>query len=256
MPVNFGVKFGQFNGALFGNSFSVGGPVTADGTSGKLVPANSTEWSNFLANNSIALGVPQHLYSFQEASGNALDGIGSTNLTATAITYSKPVTGWSRVAMSGTGSANSNLTNATYLDTAANSFLVFMYLRYDAVTVATRGLVTFGSPLLQIPDNKIRLREGAALASTVNDHSTTVHPIVMAFNNLNTTIKMYSDLEKLTIAYSASSGSGLTLIPSALADPGVSDLIYMTSWGGASAETTDAEIKKLITGLGYSPPWS
>lgn len=257
MSVVFNVDFGLYHGVLFGNNFPVAsGVVSADATSGKLVPASAAEWVAFNALNGISLLAPTNLYLCQEASGNPADSIGVATLTATGVTYAKAISGWSRTALSGTGSANATLTNASFNNSATSSFMVLMYLQFDAATVGTRSLFAQGNPLLQIPDTKIRLREGGSLASTVNAHNGAVHPIVVAFNITASTIKLYSDLEKLAITYSASTGSSITFNPSTTADPGVSDILYVAAWTGAAAETTDAEIKKLITGLGYSPSWS
>lgn len=254
--MRFGISFGCLFNVVFGNVFPSGANFTTDSVSGKAAPNSTAEWTSFLTSISSALAAPQHLYLLQEASGVAVDSIGASNLTASNVAYQKSISGWSRKAIGGASQIAGTLTNTTILDTAANSFLLFCYLRFDAATLATRGLVTFGVPLLQIPGAQIRLREGASLASTVNNHDITVHPIVMAFNNANQTIKLYSDLEKLSVTWSASSGTAFTLTVSAAADPGLSDFLYSAMWTGSAAETTDAEVKKLITGLGFSPSWT
>lgn len=254
MAVFFGVSFQVQFGVTFGNYYSSGVSFTTDATSGKVVPASTSEWSSLLSAQGIGtLSAPTHIWKMQEASGNVLDSGASTNLTTSNVLYQKAVTGWSRKAIGGTGSSAGTITGAL-VNTGTTSFVLLTYARFDTATLALRNFVSYGTPVLQLPDNHIRLREGAALASTVNDHSTTVHPLLLCYNITASTLKLYTDLEKLAITFSVASGTTFQLTTSSATDPGFSDFLYSAAWDGG--ETTDADAKKLITGLGYSPSWT
>lgn len=258
----FSVEFGNRFGALFGTDYTpIGGAqFSVDGTSGKPVPDNAGEWSNFLTSFSSVLSVPQHLWKFQESSGNNLDSVGSGNLTVTNSSYQKVIAGWSRFAMGGPGTAvTGTLRNLAMANTATTSYLIFAFGRFDTPTASLGAFVSYGSPTVQLPaiTNKVRLREGGNLLDSTNNHNSTVHPFLLSYNISNSTVKLYTDLEKISITFTTSVGTSLSFATANTGDTGSRDFLYAASWEGAAAEViTDAEAKKLITAFGFSPPWS
>jgi len=261
MAEYYQVHYGNQYNVVYGNYYppAGGGPTfTSDATSGKPVPQNSTEWSSFLSSIGSAIPVPGHLWLMQETSGTLADSIGASALTVSNSAYNKSISGWSRKAMGGSGAIVGTLRNLAMADTALNSFLVFMFARYDTSASALRAILQYGSPTVQTPavTQKVRLREGANLLDSTNAHDATIHPFLLAYNQTNSTMKMYTDLEKLSVTFSASVGNFLTFTTSAAADTSSSDFIYAACWEGGISETTDAEAKKLITGFGFTPPWS
>jgi hypothetical protein len=258
MTVMFGNILGHQVSAVPGNTYP---PVnmsafTRDATSNKAVPVSTTEWTNFLASFGSTLVAPNHIYSMQDVSGNILDTAGTqTYASAANLVYGKTVTGWTRKAISGTASTDVIPTNANGVNTGLLSFLSLAYIRYDAGTVL-RSPASYGTSSVRIPNTTIQLRLGGNTATSSGDHSGTVHPILWAYNVSNSTCKLYTDLEKLSVTFTVSTGHVSSIMPSATVDPGLTDFLYQATWDGAAGETTDAEAKKLITALGYSPPWS
>lgn len=262
MAEYYQVHFGNSYNVVYGNIYppSSGTPAfSTDSTSGKAVPTNSTEWLSFLALAGSLIPPPQHVWQMQEVSGTLADSIGTNVLTVSNATYNKTITGWTRKAVGGNGAAvTGQVRNLAMADTATTSVLVLIYAQYVVSPTALRSLLLYGTPTLQIPavTQKVRLREGAALLDSTLAHDATIHPFLFAFNVTNSTCKVYTDLEKLSIAYSASVGTALTLSTSSTSDTSITDFVYGAAWEGINAETTDAEAKKLITALGYSPPWT
>jgi hypothetical protein len=233
---------------------------TSDATSGKATPISSAEWTALLAVAGSSVIAPSHLWLLQEASGTAADVYGLKPLTATNVAYQKPIAGWSRLAIGGPGTAiASSLTNATMVDTSTTSFAVLAYVRFDPSPTVVRAMITYGTPTVQEPaaTNKVRLREGGSLIDSTNNHNGTVHPFLFVFNVTAQTVRLYTDLEKLSVTWSSSAGSVLTLTGSIATDATFTDFLYAAAWDGVAAEAiTDVEAKKIITTLGYSPPWS
>ncbi len=234
--------------------------VSIDGTSGKYAPNSAIEWAAFLPGVGSAMAMPDHLWRLQETAGNLADSIGSKTLSVSSSVLNKAIAGWSRVAVGGPGSAtNTSFLNGSMVDTSTTSFAVFTYARFDTPGASVRSFITYATPAMQLPatTNKVRLREGGSLVDSANAHNSTVHPFLFVFNVTAQTVMLYTDLEKMSVTWSASSGSGLQCFTSTTVDVGVNDFLYMSAWDGPNAETaTTAEAKKFITGLGYTPPWS
>ncbi len=260
MTILSGVRSGLRSGLRSGVNPIMG--VTRDLQSGKYTPDSGDEFRNYLAAIGSTLVVPHHLWRMQVASGNVPDeiggGLGTRNLTATtagnAPAYRKSITGWSRFAIGGPGAAvASSLANTSMGNTASASFLLFWYGRSDAATVL-RNLMVYGSPQVQQPaSSKTRLRMGASITDSTNNHAGDVVPYLFAFNITATTIKLYSHLEIVSVTYASSAGSTLTATLSGTGDTTAADLLLMAGWD--NVETTDAEARKFITGLGYAPSW-
>ncbi len=239
--------------------------VTRDSTSRVYTPGSFAEWETFLAalgDEAPDLPPPEHLWLLQEASGNPVDTIGGKTLTATgggnAPAYQRTIPGWSRKAIGGPGiAANSSLSNTLMVNTATTSFLVLLLARSAPATVL-RSICAYGTPAIQQPvSNKTRFRLGASIVDSTNDHAgATVHPYLFAFSVSISTCKLYTDLEKITLTFSASAGSVLTLQCASASDATAADFLYAAAWDASSGDTIDSEAKKLITGLGFNPPWS
>lgn len=256
-------EYGNAYNCFYGADYDTPPPgiagVTRDSTSSILVPSNSTEWGTFLTAIGSTIPVPSHLYLLQEASGNALDAIGVLPLVASgALVYSKVISGWNRTAIGGTTTAGTtSLTNSVAANIALNSTLALAFISFTTPPVSIRNAMDWGSVSVQLPavSNKLRLRESPNLADTTGSHTIGVHPILVSFNNTNTSLTLYTDLEKITITWTAGAGSFFRLIGSVSGDT-VTDWLYAATWEGSAAETTDAQAKLLIQGLGYSPTWT
>jgi hypothetical protein len=253
------LRIGLRIGEGIGLSQGSGSTYTTDATSGKATPSSAAEWTAFLSSISSALSAPQHLWLMQEPSVAAADSIGSKTLTVSNVLFGKPIAGWARMAIGGPEALiASSLSNASMVSTGTSSFMVLVYARFDPSPAVLRAMITYGTPVVQTPalTNKVRLREGGSLVDSSGAHNATVHPFLFAFNVTASTVRLYTDLEKLSVTYSTSTGSSLTLTTSLVSDITATDFLYGAAWDGVAGEINDAEAKKLITGLGYSPPWT
>lgn len=240
--------------------------ITVDSGLDWRLPNNSVEWAILKSATAGSWAMPNHLWLLQEPSGNPADtigtGVGIRNLTATtaaaAPLYQQTVSGVTRKFIVGNGALNNcNLRNTTMVNTVTDSYAWLGVVRSDQATVL-RNVVIYGSPTFSQPaSKKFRLRLNASIQNTVDDHTDTVQLIFVVYNRAISTIKMYTPLEKLEVAFSASVGSTLTHQLSATGDNTVAYFAYSTAWDQTSAEFTDAQAKNLMEGiLKYSVPWS
>jgi len=257
--------FGPVVGPAVGvgtNELAPGGipGVTRDGTSNVYTPNTAGEMTAFSTAIGTSIPAANHLWRLQEAAGNPADTIGAKTMTASGVAYQKSIVGWTRKAIGGPGTAtNTNFFNAAMVDTATTSFAVLMLAQFANPTGGLRSFLSYGVPALQCPMStaKIRLREGASITDSSSNHDGAVRPFFIVFNVTASSLKLYTDLEKLSVTFSASSGTTLQAFTSTTVDTGSNDFLWMAAWDGAAAETvTDAQAKTYITGMGYSPPWS
>lgn len=240
--------------------------ITVDSGLDWRLPNNSVEWAILRSATVGTWRMPNHLWLLQEASGNPADtlgtGLGLRNLTATtaaaAPLYQQTIPGVTRKFITGNGALNNcNLSNTSMVNTATGSYAWLGVVRSDQATVL-RNVVVYGSPTFSQPANKkFRLRLNASLQNTTADHTDTVQLVFVVYNLAASTIKMYTPLEKLEVAFSASVASTLTLQLSATGDTTIAYFGYSAAWDQASAEFTDAQAKNLMEGiLKFSVPWS
>lgn len=241
--------------------------VSADATSGILVPANATEWAAVMAAAGIGSGGPSALWLLQEASGNAADSIGSFTLTATAgspaLAYQQTVTGWSRkgIGPSGDnsdGKLSSTSTSLPDLDTS--SALLLTYTILEATPGASREFTCLApsfrmaarlttTPRLQ-GNNSVNVATGSA------DPTGQVRPYVLQVDLANSVTALYDDAEKVIPTYSTTpSGKRVTLGGLGLNAPQCKHL-YAALFIGTAAEMTAAQIKTLLQTLGWTVSWS
>jgi hypothetical protein len=243
--------------------------VTQDATSNVYVPQSSSEWTTFNAANGWAN--PDHLYLFQEASGNIVDKIGSSNLTvAGAPTYQQSVTGWSTLALHFTEATNNQRATSTAITNInTTSCTVLAYIRTPTTPAAARAYLTLGTTtntakftLTTTP----RYRTDS-VANTATDTATvpsTVQCHVLKVDRTNNVVKGYITAAAgiLTPTFnSAMTGNQLSIGSvnnGTVATIGM-DVLYCAIWVGSNAEKTDQDIKSLMMQLGnnfWSPSWT
>lgn len=242
--------------------------VNKDSTSGKRFPESLTQWQNWITyqiaigdSNFIGIG-PDHLWLMQESSGNPADSIGSKNFTAStglnSPSYQKTIPGWSRKAIGGPGTLiNSTLTNTSMVNTATTSFLVMALVRFDTPTVTLRNAMTYGNTSVQEPSStgKLRLRLGGSLQDTAAVHGgSDVHIVWFTYNISDSLVEMFTDLNRVSVTFSSSTGSTLQLTTSTVADSGSTDFLGVAAWD--DTEVSSDTIKATSIGMGFAPPWS
>lgn len=250
-------------GLRVGASSGPGSGITwdVDAASGKGAPSTAAQWDRVLAAAGIVSGGPSHLYGLQESSGNVLDAIGSSDLTAFGggTTQGNAVPGWTRKAASTVdGGGDHGVFTSSFGDLAASSFLALVYARCSATPVAERGIFGAGSagdyreanattgPFIKAKEN------GGNAAAGSSSLGTTVHPVILQINRAASTFRVVTNAETVTPTYTAPSGGGsLFVLGSALTGAGPFDYLYATCFVGAAAELTAPQIASLLTTLGW-----
>jgi hypothetical protein len=240
--------------------------VTQDATSFKYTPSSSAEWTTTLTAAGIATGNPSALWLMQEAAGNLADSIGAFTLTASALAYQQTVTGWTRKAISmADGGGAGALNNAgTIGDVGVNSGLLLLYVAVTATPAATRdvcgmgGSTTFrGAQVTTGPAYKATPNDGSATATGAANPSTTVRPVLVRINRTAGVWSVTTNQEIVTpspytappnVAAAVFLGSALTTTPAM-------QIAYGACFRGAAAELSDAQVRTLLQGLGWTVSW-
>lgn len=240
--------------------------VTRDASSGIYCPASAGEWTLLMAAAGLATGNPSALYLCQEASGNLADSIGTFTLTAsgTGLSYQQTVGGWARKAINTTEAATGAFinTDAGLPDISTTSALILGYIK-PTTTGTTRALLGMGAAATPIAVERLltsgfpRLRCGATLVSGVGgDPTTQVRPWTAQINRTATLATVTDELEKVTTAtLSTATGKQATLGNLFVTDSTCSYL-YAAIFFGAAAELSSAQLKTLLTTLGFAPAFS
>ncbi len=238
--------------------------VDKDATSGIRCPSSLTQWQDFVLYN-VTFGsadfpnvTPSLLWLCQDASGNLADAIGSFTGTAggTAATYHAAVSGWSRFGIAGSDGATTtfNNTSASLPDPASASMLTLCYQVCDSAPAASRNPIFYGTALQTFEvftaTPVLKLQGGGSVIGTSN-LAGQVRPFVLQHDVTNNRSLAASDQEKLTSTKRATTGKALN---TALSFPG--KRLYLAGFFSAAAELTDANIKALLQGLGWTIPWS
>lgn len=230
-----------------------------DATSHKGVPADATEWAALAAAHAPALRAPDHLWLFQEASGKIADVVGGKPLTsAGAPSYREAVPGWTRQAAGASGAAsNQTLNNTSMPNVNASSSLLLVYAEIARPAV-THQRVFHGAPSGNAFEGlagtaNMRLRTGPAIANGTSSHAGGVRPYVLRYDRAHAVNALYSDAEKVAVAFRALSGAEVRFTLGLSTDPAAETrVLYAALWTGAAAERSDAEIRSMLEGLGWT----
>lgn len=239
--------------------------VTKDATSGKRVPASSAEWTSLISYYSRSYSAPNSLWLCQEASGNLADSIGGNTLTANASPgYQQAVSGWDRDAVTFVVNTAGQRFTAVIAAFAPATHSM-MWLGYIALTdnpSTTRSVldVGAGATTLLVQHTATGLvRCNCAAVTTDSSGSYTgagVIPLVMIYDRTNSTVKVYTDAEKITGTYSASVTGTNQGIGAASGNSTGQATLYLAAWADSAAELSDATLKLMLQDLGWTIAWS
>ena len=270
--VRLGGSVGTRDGVALGISGDPVGPdngmssVTRDALSGIFCPASTGEWTTTLTTAGQS-GNPLSTWLCQEASGNLADSLAANTLTITGASwaYRQAVTGWSRLAVTLPDAAsNHNAQNTTTVpDVSTTSVLLMLYVSFPAVAPAagrriarldsTTGAIAAitSSPVVQC----LTQGTGGTTASGISSPLGAVRPVIIAVNRTAGTAKVYTNQDKVTGTQGTYAGLavGFGSSSSLAMNMGV---LYGALFSGANAERTDAQVKSLLTTLGWSPAWT
>jgi len=203
------------------------------------------------------------LRTWQEASGNLLDAIGSKTLTAGGSPlYQQTVADWSRKFISFNNTLTQRFRDATYADSTALSIFVLMYVGYNAAPNASTHIMTYGAG-----DNTsmtagsggqqtFRYRQSGNISQAAGTYTgPTVHPVGFLRDLTGSRARLYTLTEKLSPTFGSSTGTvfayGANNGNSATVSFG-----WSAEWVGPTAEFSDAQVKVIYQQLGWSPSWS
>lgn len=248
-----------------------GGPtmdgVEQDSTSGIYMPFDASEWDQTLSVAGISSGGPSSLWSMGGGEGDVSDSIGSITLTALGgLTYETETTGWTNLGIKTTSGAQGNLisTDAGLPDISTTSCLLLFYAATPAAVATLRTLAQLGPNFdgglearLNASEQIAAIRAGVETTGAATFCDGAVHPVVMQVNRTGNVAGIYTDQEKLT---GAAAGSGKCVMiggdNNRSYDSDAITYLYATMFTGAAAELSAAQIKTLLTTLGWSVAWS
>lgn len=245
-----------------------GAPITwtVDATSNKPVPANATEWADFITAKSLTIAVPNYLHLCQEASGDLADSIGSLTLTANGTPlYQQTVTGWTRKGVKGNATtANQRFLNSSAPNPSTTSIARLAYISVGTLDTLGREILGNGSSgdvsvqaLTVGGINTIRYREGSNISDTTNaGYGATAFPIMLVVNQTTSAARLFTPLAKVSPTFGAPSTSTNYFIGAQSGTWADVTVIYECGWQGADAEISDAEAKALFEAFGYTIEWS
>lgn len=228
-----------------------------DESSDIAVPADSTEWDAFVAANSLAMGTPEHLWLFQEASGNLAASIGGKTLTVSGTPlYQQTETGWTRKGIRASGAAANQFANNATMTAAATSVMVLVFARITQPTT-THQRVYYGGASSNAFEGasgspNMRYRTGASATTGASSHVGQVRPFVILHDETNNRMALFSDIEKVSPAFAARSGTTIQFQFGTTDTAALTSVLYACAWSGAAAERSDAEIKAMLTAMGWS----
>jgi hypothetical protein len=242
---------------------NAGGPmagVARDSTSGKYVPANASQWAEALAQAGITSGGPHGTWLMQEPSGTLADSIGASTLSVTSMTYANAVSGWTRTAMGATDAGANNVlfnsTDTNLPDQTATSALMIGYIAIGATPAADRGVMLNGGVRGIVTSTNVPKASNATNTATgASSVTTVVRPWVIRHNLTLTTQSVFTDLEKVTPTYAAPVATKRVYFGGLLETCPTIRVLYGAAFKGAAAELTDAQLRTLLTRLGWTIAW-
>lgn len=238
--------------------------VTRDAMSGQWIPQSAAEFTSLLSGRGIAN--PGSAYGCQDASGSALDFIGSRNLAAGGTPlYQQAVTGWTSLSLKPRSNTSDYFGGfSAGVDLHSSSALLLMRIRFNAAPGSQSCLVFFGGSgstsavmfLTSAGKINIDLNGGAADATgSVNVSNSTII-LALKLDITNHVVKAYVDgVESFSPTWQGAFDSGDTdLFMGGVdlnwPDASLLDVAYFT---GSGAEIDDAHVAALIDSFQNGP---
>lgn len=234
---------------------------TVDATSGGNVPANATEWADFISYYSLSVAVPDYLHLCQEASGNLADSIGSLTLTANGSpAYNQTLSGWSRTGVKGNAStANQRFYSGSGPNPSTTSVARLILAAFGSLDASAREVMSNGNASdLSVQAyngssvNRLRYRESSNIVdtSTGNDY-TSPGPVAVVLDHTGSRARLYTALETLSPTFGAGANDAGYVIGARSGTWADSTIGYECGWSGSNAEISDANMGALFTALNW-----
>ncbi len=236
--------------------------IARDATSLKYVPSGSTQWTNFLAYNSLtAIGNPTSAWLCQEAAGNLADSIGSGTLTAANTpTYQAAVAGWTRVGVhiaDGTSQRFSMGTGVGPSPALISSTWVGIF-SMPAAPATTRRM--FGPcSTASTTSACIEIDSAGKVQGKCLTVETTTGPVVAGgvhllgckYDRTNSAFTILADHTTFAGTYGAGVVDAAKGLSGATTAGAATTMVYAMMWSGANGEISDANLAALGLALGF-----
>jgi hypothetical protein len=234
--------------------------VTQDAASGLYVPIDAAEWDIVMAAAGIASGGPSSLWLLQEAASHPADSIGARTLTLNgSFSYQQDVTGMTRKGIKPGENSASDYGVIGSVNVAAESAILLGYIDSTNATdpASHRALYSLSDGTQsegQITTGKVpRGVSGVNVAAGATAMGLT--PFVVKLDRSRSELAVYTLNNKIKPTYTAPAASTAAFL-GGFANSSDTTHAYLALFLGAAAELSDAQIKTLLTTLGWSPTWS
>lgn len=235
-----------------------------DSTSGKAVPANTVEWTDFLKAHGLSrIPAPSGLWQLQEPTGVMVDSIGTVVLTPFgAPMFAQPVPGWSRRAMtvaenSASGVANNTDANLPNLATQSMTALTLVALP-SASPAGLRTLMVEGSSSPSAfaradlsASKRLEIRINGTAATGAQDPGAAVAGLMLKLDITHAQQRVITRKETVTLTNTPLASSRGLYIGGAANPAPDAKWLYLVAWYGVKAEITDADAQALLTALDW-----
>lgn len=239
--------------------------VTRDNQSLVYYPANTTEWTTFLAAVGLSgvVGIPSLLWNLQDASGNFADSIGTFTgvVSGTAFGYQQPLAGSSRKGITTTAAATTMATNtdAGLPDLLTNS-LTSLSVGAVTGTAATRIWQALGTPVTALMRHNttpsVQSVSGANVANSAVAPLAVLEPFVTKHNRTASAAVGYNKTSKMVPTFDVTvTGKSYQMFGDATVRCPTATWLYNCAWFNAAAEMSDATIKSLLVAMGHPILW-
>lgn len=239
--------------------------VTRDASSAKYVPATATEFNTLLAALSLSgLGTPSSIYNFQEAATPVADVIGTDNLGAGGTPlFAQAVPGWTRKGVGFNGGVGQRFSRASGSpNPTTTSQLWVFFMSVDVLPgVATRfAFLADSASAYRINVNTAGVIQaivaGVTTSGATNMVGQGIVPVAFLYDRANSRANVYNLSDKVVGTYSAGILDGAKGIGATAASV-TGSCVYGFKYQGAPAEAiTDANLKSLLTGMGFPIGWT
>lgn len=258
-----GVRHGIRRGPVHGVSRGLAS-VPTDASSGKGVPLTQANWNNVFTNAGVGAKTVAHTWGFQDASGNIVATVG-TDLTATGLAYNTAVSGWTRTAASFTDNTTDAATHAggVGVNPASVSCLWLGYVDVSSDPGVVRQIIPGGGSAAA---SEVVFRRTAARVNAVKCMGVTtagtsdvedggVRPLVLRYNRTATTVHVATNQELVAGTYNTGVTDGVKGFGAGVTVTIGMEVLLGAVFSGVNAEWTDAELRAVLTALGWTIPW-
>jgi PKD repeat protein len=233
---------------------------TVDASSGIGFPSNSTEWTAFSTKLGSGAVNPSNCWPMQDASGNAVDHVGSNNAgeNSTLPTYQQAISGWTRVGILLADGATTSFQYTGTPDAGSNDGLYLALVSYASAPATTRTLMSWGG--IDVRMSTVGTLEVVHSANIgygqVVMTGTGVFPIIFRSDITNGVQTIYTQSEIIQCPYVANASTTLSWgHGGALA--GAATYAGAAFWVGGAAlpMMSDTTIRSLLQLLGWNVTW-